>query len=140
MLLNEVRDYLSATLNLTVSGETFVVRTGKMPDAPDAAIVVEEGSSGMPSIRAMGPSGTAPIFEQPAINVWVRGPRQGYEIGRQMAERVYQALDGQYDLVLSGVRYASIQALCAPFLDEQDRNERDTIVCTYLIKKERSAA
>lgn len=141
MLLNEIRDYLNGIaglLDFPAESLTFVVRTGKMPDTPDACIALEE-APGLPAVRAMGASLTAPLFERPTLNVWVRGPRQGTETGRMMAQRVHEKLDGAFDLVLGGVRYAKIEALGGPpFLDEQDRNERDTFVCSYIVTKQRS--
>lgn len=134
MLLDDIETLLNAEGPYTAGGSTFMVRKYMAPDTPDAVIVLEEFPAGKP-ISAMGPSRHAPIRERAGLMVWVRSPKKDYGSARTVAETIYQKLHNLGE-TLSGRQYF-IQAMHAPALKEQDRNDRWLIETNFLVQKER---
>ena len=63
-------------------------------------------------------------YEQPMVQVLVRGAPYGSEAARLKAQDAFDALDGLANVDLSGVRYLWVQAMESPFklrTDEQHR-------------------
>lgn len=67
-------------------------------------------------------------WEQPVLQVAVRGAPAGYAAARAKAQDAWNALDGVTNQALSGVQYLSIEALQSPFFLRTDDLGRPVIV------------
>jgi hypothetical protein len=141
MLIDDIITELTESAPFTDSGaNTYTLRKYYMPDgdgAPDEIILAEETVSGRMDINAMGASKRAPIRQQEAFQLRVRGPRSRYDLTREMAETVHLLL-ANLNKTISGRKY-HIRTLIPPRASErgQDKNSRWQVVATYLVLKER---
>lgn len=133
MLIEDIEAYLNG-FTFTSNSVTFAVKRGSLPETPDAVISLIE-AEGMKAVRAMGPSGAAPLLERPLLEVHVRSPRKDYEAGRDVAEQVYVKLD--HVATTQGGRAYFLQALAPPFRDGQDKDARMLFVTPVLVHKPR---
>lgn len=134
MLLQDIETVLTAEAPFTAGSETFAIRTGYLPDTPDAVIGLEEYPGGKP-IRAMGPSRGAPLKQKFILNVIVRSAQKAYTHARTIAESVNNILDGLHEDI-NGRRYY-VEAINLPSREQQDRNSRWLIETQYMVVKDR---
>lgn len=126
MLGDEVATYLANAgigFSLVAStSATIIFAVPFPPEAQDAAAcIIEYG--GMPPLDAMGPSGSAPVFEQPRFQLLVRDRPDNLAACRSLMNLGYKALR-HFSGVLSGVNYGFIQALSPVAFLKFDENNR----------------
>lgn len=119
-----VTDDLYTYLAAQFPTETFQI--GFLQPDPDRAIALVERPTGAGEAETFVGPGRGPKInmEQPTIQILVRTPPDDYRASRQLADDLYQALHNLTTLVLSGTRYALIEATQPPYnvgIDEQGR-------------------
>lgn len=120
-LLDELATHLQTAGVGQVSTTLF---KGMIPLAgPDALVALIE-VPGMPPVH----SHDEQRYEQPVIQVVVRGAQHAYAPARATADHAWNALDGVANAVLSGTVYLWIAALQSPFFLRQDELNRPYIV------------
>lgn len=133
MLVDDIEAYLNG-FTFTSNSVTFIVRRGQLPETPDAVIALIPGE-GMKPIRAMGPSGAAPLFDRPLLEVHVRSPRKDWLAGYDVAEQVLAKVD-HVSTTQSGRTYF-LDALSPQFSDGQDKDSRALFIIPVLVHKTR---
>jgi hypothetical protein len=123
VLLDELGTYLQ-TQGLGTVGTTLF--KGHVPlQGPDALLALLE-VPGMPAVR----SHDTPVarYEQPVVQVLVRGAPHDYQAARETAQTAWEALDGLSNVTLSDVEYLWMQALQSPFWLRTDDYHRPVLV------------
>jgi hypothetical protein len=85
---------------------------------------------GLPVVRAHDSK-----FEQPVLQVAVKGAPFGYAAARLKAQEAWNVLDGVSNAVLSGVAYLWIEALQSPFWLRTDESNRPLIVFSIRVAR-----
>ena len=128
MILDELATHLQSAGVGTISSTLF---KGSLPldgaGTPDAVVALLE-VPGLPPVRTLASPPSR--YEQPVVQVVVRGAQHGYAAARQQAQLAWEALDGLSNTTLSGVRYLWIACLQSPFLLRIDQFDRPVLVFT----------
>jgi hypothetical protein len=120
-VLDELASYLQAEGLGTVGTSIF---KGSIPlNGPDTLVALIE-IPGFPPTHAHD----ATRYEQPVLQVAVRGSAHGYATARQQAQDAWNVLDGVHNVVLSGTAYLWLQALQSPYWLKSDDFHRPVFV------------
>jgi hypothetical protein len=96
--------------------------------APPILAVIEV--PGLPVVRAHDSK-----FEQPVLQVAIKGAPYGYAAARAKAQEAWEVLDGVRNTVLSGVAYLWIEALQSPYWLRTDDMHRPLIIFTIRVAR-----
>lgn len=131
MILDDIIYYLSgAAIGLTSGTNLFA---SVMPDAPDRACGVYE-AGGYSPIHAMSGSAGSALVERPRVQVITRAGN--YQAARQLAQNVFQSLDGLTNAVINNTNYLLLSAVASPAAMGLDSTGRHRIVINFdVIKK-----
>lgn len=128
MFLDDIAAYLQGEGIGTIGTTLF---KGSIPeDAPlvavhDALVALME-TPGLPSSHVHTRAQAS--FEQPTLQVVIRGAPYGYPAARQKAQDAFEALDGVANVVLGTGAYLWILALQSPFWLRTDELQRPYFV------------
>ena len=140
MLLDEVATFIGTNVAALTVASTAGGNLFKLPfpknSADSAACIVELG--GESSLRAMGPSGGAPVAEIVNFQVIVRAASSGAETARSTMRDVHDVLD-HMNGTLSLCRYLYVKATSPAVYLGLDENERHRWVVDFQAIKERSS-
>lgn len=136
MIADDVITYLQAHSVGTVAVDLFA---GRMPDQPDACLVVYE-RGGLDPLMVMG-SDTINV-ERPGFQVCVRD--SSYASGEAKAYQAFALLEGLTEVQLvpgtpGGAVYKLIHATQSPFHTGLDDNQRHLFSQNYLVMWENPA-
>jgi len=127
MLLDELATRLG-----TVSGLTYPIRVGVMPNDVVECLVIRE----VPGLGAELGFGKVGIYlEHPLITVEVRCPVEDYATGRAQLELAFQDLPKVQATELSGTLYHHIIPRQAPYLAYTDEKKRPVLAFTADVTK-----
>lgn len=98
--------------------------------APDTVTTVIE-ASGLAPLFAQDVDGVN--VDQPVFQIYNRA--QLYSVARAKAESIWQLLNKQVNVTLSGTFYPRIIAQQSPFSLGRDDNDRVEIVCNYQVRR-----
>jgi hypothetical protein len=135
VLLDDVGNYLQAQGVGTLQVDLF---KGGLPmdsaNAPvhDAILALIE-TAGLPPFHVH--TQQAASFEQPVVQVLIRGEPYGYAQARLRAQAAFEALDGLANVTLGTTQYLWIQALQSPFFLRVDEAGRPVIVFNVRVAK-----
>lgn len=103
-LLDALGTYLQSQGVGTLATDIFL---GRMPDTPDACVVLIEDTGNGP-MHVLGASAYA--VQRPRIRAFARAARNDYPAARTKAEAVRAALGAIRDTTLSGVTFLCVNA------------------------------
>lgn len=130
--------YLSVGFaELTIGSTLFI---GEAPDAPDDIVTLYQGA-GVPQFTLGARDGIpfAPQFETWRLQVHVR--RSGstaYPDAQALIRQIWFALQ-LTNVVMGDTRYLSLDAVDNPAPLEQDKQNRISFVCNFLVMRETEA-
>lgn len=117
-----------------ISGRTIFA--GTLPASAPASCISLTEYPGVGSMR----TSSGVVAEQPRFQLMVRDV--DYVTARKKAEEIYQALDGLANTTINETKYIWIEALGPPSLlgtlGNIDQSDRNRIVTSYAVQKERS--
>jgi hypothetical protein len=127
-LLDDLGSYLQAQGVATLQTDLF--KGGLPMDSPlapvhDAIMAIIE-SAGLPPFHIHNIQQAS--FEQPVVQVVVRGAPYDYAEARARAQAAFLALDGLSNITINGTFYLFVQALQSPFFLHSDQMSRPVIV------------
>lgn len=129
MLLEDVKDILEGASGGAIATFGQDLFVGGLPATPDDCIsLFEYGGEPPERVKARA----SPVMEYPRFQVLVRARR--YPDARELAEEVYQTLEGFSGLV-GQTSYAWIRSLQSPFFLDRDEGGRTRIACNYRVAK-----
>ena len=133
MLRDEIAAYLA-----TVSPSLGLIKVGPLPATPDVCIAVG-GYGGAPPTHGFGTLGIQ--YEEPGVQLLVRGAPHDSVEPEARAQRVYQAMAKIQGMTLSGTKYLMVRPQQSPFeLKRDDQDTRVVFAANFLCEKEPSAA
>lgn len=103
------------------------------PVSPQDEIVALLEVPGMPSIHHHGAQQAS--YEQPVVQVLVRGAPFGYQAARARAQTIYETLDGRSNDVIQGTPYLWMVALQSPWFLRSDDMSRPHLVFNVRLAK-----
>ena len=136
MVLPELTTYLAAyspSLGLTGGTNLFY---GIMPPTPDLCVALFEYGSTPPEITV---GATVIGFEDPRIQVRVRGVKDDYDTPRLLLNKIVEALVKIQEQTLSGTQYHAVLPKQSPFMLLMDDNFRLTFACNFEVTKDWSS-
>ena len=135
MILDDVMTYLaSASVGLTAGTNMFA---GTFPDSPDNACAIYE-TGGKQPIHAMSGSPGNALVERPRIQVITRAV--SYQSARQLAQNVFQAMDGLTNTTINSTSYLLVRAVNSPTAMGLDGSGRPRLVMNFDIMKKVSTS
>jgi len=135
MILDDVMTLLgSASIGLTAGTNLFA---GTLPDAPDKACAIYE-TGGMFPIHAMGAGPGNALVERPRVQVVTRA--MSYQSARQLAQNVFQAMDGLTNATINSTSYLLVSAVNSPAAMGLDGSGRPRLVMNFDIMKKVSTS
>jgi len=133
-LLNEIGAYLQG-LNLgTIGVNLYYHRLGDAGVPAFATCLFQRpGRAGIVTMEAVGVA-----YEQPDLNVLVRGGSQQYATVMQRAQDIHDALSEVSNVFLSGTWYVAIDPVAPPEDQGVDYHNRPLVLARYTVTKEPS--
>ena len=133
-LLDEIAAYLVTNTTLSMGGTTGTLAKAKMlDDQPDTVAVLYE-QPGLWTAYAMSTGAAADrVYEQPILQCLARST--SYQVARDSAQVVFDALDGLSNTTMSSVTYLSVEAVQSPFGIGRDKNDRELVSVNFHVKK-----
>lgn len=113
----------------------YTVMRGRMQPDPDKLICLYDGPGAGPQF-VLGVDGIA--FEEPTLQVRVRGEVGDYDGPHTTVNAIYKALAGYGAFTVGAVRYLSLTPLQAPFPLNRDGKDRVEWAVNFLVQKETS--
>lgn len=131
MILDDMLTHLgSSGVGLTAGTNLFA---GTLPDSPDKACAVYE-TGGAPPVHAMGAGPGNALVEQPRVQVVTRA--MSYQSARQLAQNVFQVMDGLTNATINSTSYLLVSAVNSPAAMGLDDRARPRLVMNFdIIKK-----
>jgi len=130
MILDDVMTYLgSASVGLTAGTNLFA---GTCPDAPDKACALYE-TGGMQPVHAMSGSPGNALVERPRITVITRSV--SYQSARQLAQNVFQVMDGLTNTTINSTSYLLVTAVNSPQSMGLDKGRPRVVMNFDIMKK-----
>jgi hypothetical protein len=99
-----------------------------MPPTPDLCVCVYSYAGRSPS--------RIPRYEQPGLQIKVRGAAEGYDAAETKMQSVLSTLHGKGSFTVSTNKYKAILATGSPFFMGFDENKRPMIVCNFAVIKD----
>lgn len=135
MILDDVMTYLgSAAVGLTAGTNLFA---GTFPDSPDKACAVYE-TGGLQPVHAMSGSPGNALVERPRVQIVTRAV--SYQSARQLAQNVFQAMDGLTNTTINSTSYLLVSAVNSPAAMGLDGSGRPRLVMNFDIMKKVSTS
>ena len=138
-MVSEVGTYLDAQFATLTLGSTLFL--GQMPEAPDTACALYQGSGGRPSFTLGAEDAVAqrPQWESFRLQVVVRtaDSATSYTDSETLIWSIYRALS-LTNITMSGIRYLSIDPIDIPAPLEEDKKGRISFVCNFEVLREPS--
>ena len=135
MILDDMLTLLGgSSIGLTAGTNLFA---GTLPDAPDKACAVYETGGAFP-IHAMGLGPGNALVERPRVQVVTRA--LSYQAARQLAQNVFQAMDGLTNATINSTSYLLVTAVQSPAAMGLDGRDRPRLVMNFDIMKKVSTS
>ena len=130
MILDDVMTYLgSASVGLTAGTNLFA---GTCPESPDRSCAIYE-TGGMQPIHAMSGSPGNALVERPRISIITRA--MTYQSARQLAQNIFQVMDGLTNTTINGTSYLLVRAVNSPSQMDVDKGRPRLVMNFDIMKK-----
>lgn len=118
---------------LSANGQGTALYIGGLPDEPDAVASVWTYDDDGPIFNHETPTG--PAYEQPLVQVLVRGDRTGEVAALARSYAMWRLLNIA-NQTINGTRYQRVRPLGSPRQIQIDENDRPVYACDYYCMKE----
>lgn len=132
MVLDDLAQLLQANNLGTLGTNLWLGQLADGVGVPDASTALVE-TGGLGPVFAHDANGIN--YEQPGVQVIVRGVQHDYETPRATAQDIFILFGSVFNTKLSGTDYLWIRPQQAPFSLGKDDNHRPRIVCNFIAAK-----